>query len=271
MPLLFTFHKPSANFKEWYIRLNTNSLELSAGLKPTPVPEREAATEMEEMEEGDYANEPHSGDANDLYVEAVPAIAAATAEAVEPPPPSAAAVADLLATQPARVLAAALASMVPPDLLPEPNVQIITVPYSHEHVTALSHCLSCPQIGLAAKTVGGAPSIVLLYAPAVDTLKPAAASGAIGVSAPPAPTGILPATVYILDASGAAAAAVAAAGSGSGGGSSDAGVTLLASLRVLLEDPGVAKVVHGCEQVRTGTLGSLLLFRLSLPVSSNHT
>ncbi|GIL53956.1 hypothetical protein Vafri_9493 [Volvox africanus] len=246
MPLLFTMMTSNGNPKAWYIRLNVNSLELSAGLNPTPVTKLEDAAGSAELDEGECFKEPHSGDAYDLH--AMPTIATAPAAEVEPPPPSATAVAEALAMQPARALAAALACMVPPDFLPDPNVQIITMPYSHEHVTALSHCLSCPQIGLAAKRVGGAPSIVLLYAPAVDALKPAAANAVNGsASAPPVPTGILPATVYVLDASGAAAAA--AAGSDSSGGGSDAGVTLLASLRMLLEDPGVAKVVHGCEQL----------------------
>ncbi|GLI68361.1 hypothetical protein VaNZ11_012764 [Volvox africanus] len=248
MPLLFTMMIPSGNPKAWYIRLNVDSLELSAGLNPKLVTQLEDAAESTEGDEGEYLEEPHGGDANDLH--AMPAIAAARAVELEPLPPLAAAVAEVPAMQPARALAAALAPMAPPEFLPDPCVQIITMPYSHEHVTALSHCQSCSQIGLAAKRVGGAPSIVLLYAPAVDTLKPAAASAVNGgASASPVPTGILPATVYVLDASGAAAAAAAATGSGSSGGGSDAGVALLVSLRVLLEDSGVAKVVHGCEQL----------------------
>ncbi|GLC44543.1 hypothetical protein PLESTM_001611500 [Pleodorina starrii] len=266
MPLMFQVDKPSNSTKDWSIRLNINSLELSAGLNPTTPPtERDAA----------------GGGGAAATATARSAAAAAPAESSEdvsgydayeyndynaptavpsPPPPAAAAAAEaeaavsvtaMLSEQPARALAAALAPTIPPDLLPDPKIQIITVPYSAEHVTALSHCLSCPQIGLAAKGVGGVPALVLLYAPAVDSLKPAAAAaaGAAAAAAPaaPPPGGVLPATVYIFDAT--AAAAAAAAPDGSGG---DAGVVLLASLRVLLEEPGVAKVVHGCEQLVPG-------------------
>ncbi|KXZ55729.1 hypothetical protein GPECTOR_2g1279 [Gonium pectorale] len=230
LPKLFQVGKMgSSKFTDWSIRLDINHLEDIAGLARTRAPNVSAAD----------SEDAHTADESFESAEPPPAAATESASeqaqlAVQQQQP-AEEVARLLATQPARALAEALAPTIPPDVLPEPEVHVITVPYSASHVTALAHCLSCPQIGLAAKSVAGSPVLVALYAPRVEALKPAAAAAAAGATGLlPMAAGVLPAAVYIVDAAAA--------------GSAD-GAMLLGSLRGLLEEPGVAKVVHGCEQL----------------------
>ena len=76
----------------------------------------------------------------------------------------------------------------------------------------------------------GRPALVALYAPAA-LAGPGGGGGAAGG---------WPAAVYVLDCVASAA----------GEGPEAVVGSLLGSLRGLLEEPGVAKVVHGCEQVR---------------------
>eukprot|EP00198_Chlamydomonas_reinhardtii_P006574 XP_001695910.1 predicted protein [Chlamydomonas reinhardtii] len=125
--------------------------------------------------------------------------------------------------------------------LPQLFQVVIAAPYSHAHYSALAHCLSVPQVGLGAKCYNGLPVLVMLYAPAVDGLKPAAVAAATACGAATAAMSNalaaargLPATVYIFDAPAAGP---------------QGGLDLMGSLRAVLEEPGVAKVVHGCEQV----------------------
>ncbi len=283
--------KPTRYPNTWLINLKINTLELAAGLTPTRPYDNEAAADAasaaapagpeDAAASGGDAAGWGEAPADEEELEPPPAAAAAAdaaapAAAVMP----AAAVAGVLALQPVLALSAALAPTVPPDVLPDPAVHVISAPYNAVHVTALAHCLSCPQvrrpgprstaifhvlpstrnytqwpsfphllqqdvrlrsllvvqIGVAAKCVEGVPAVIALYASAADSLKPAAAANAAAAAANPAPAAasVLPAAVYVFD--------ITAAGPANGS-------VLLSSLRGLLEDPSIAKVVHGCEQV----------------------
>lgn len=115
-----------------------------------------------------------------------------------------------------------------------PFIRMFSSTYST--VFDLAPFLSLFQIGVAAKCVEGVPAVIALYAAAADSLKPAAAANAAAAAANPAPAAasVLPAAVYVFDITAA--------------GPAHANV-LLSSLKGLLEDPSIAKVVHGCEQV----------------------
>ncbi|KXZ48947.1 hypothetical protein GPECTOR_24g237 [Gonium pectorale] len=118
-------------------------------------------------------------------------------------------------------------------VLPATAVHVTADPYSSDFLAVLQHCLSCPQVGLAVQVCGGRPALVSLYAPSAMSL--VAADGGVGAM----PETLTPA-VYVIDCTPSYGVE----------GSEVILGTLLGSLRGLLEEPGVAKVVHGCEQVR---------------------
>ncbi|GFR52730.1 hypothetical protein Agub_g15267 [Astrephomene gubernaculifera] len=118
-------------------------------------------------------------------------------------------------------------------ILPHTAVHVLADPYSSDFLAVLQHCHACPQIGLAVQVYDGRPALVSLYAPSAMAMAPA--DGAVGGL----PEAWSPA-VYVLDCTASSA----------GEGPEALVAALLANLRSLLEEPGVAKVVHGCEQIR---------------------
>ncbi|GIL90451.1 hypothetical protein Vretifemale_18086, partial [Volvox reticuliferus] len=130
-------------------------------------------------------------------------------------------------------------------------VHILSNPYSPDFLAVMQHCHACAQIGIAVQVYDGRPALVSLYAPSAMAMAGGVDSGASGGGAGGAGDGggggaavaaaeAWPPAVYVLDCT---------ASSASEGPEAMVGV-LLGSLRGLLEEPGVAKVVHGCEQVR---------------------
>ncbi|KXZ41292.1 hypothetical protein GPECTOR_573g616 [Gonium pectorale] len=110
-------------------------------------------------------------------------------------------------------------------------LHVIADPHGPALPAALQHCHAASHIGLSVQSYGRVTYIVTLYAP-----QTAAAGGGGGSEG-----GLtLPAAVYVLDCT--------ACEQMYGGSGPAAVASLLGSLRGLLEAPGVAKVVHGCEQ-----------------------
>ncbi|EFJ43112.1 hypothetical protein VOLCADRAFT_96821 [Volvox carteri f. nagariensis] len=144
--------------------------------------------------------------------------------------------------------------------LEEPDVfSVQSQPHQHQQQELGQYNLS--QIGIAVHGYDGRPALVSLYAPPALSISGGSAataaaaasggsdSGAGGggsAASGAAATEAWPAAVYVLDCTANC----------TGDGPEAIGGVLLTSLRGLLEDPGVAKVVHGCEQVRPLELAS---------------
>ncbi len=146
-----------------------------------------------------------------------------------------------------------------PASLPSPSVLYIADPYSPSFLSLLQHAFACPHIGLSVMSGSGQASLVALYCPASVANPPDADGGALGSSTTNSGTGatVWGATVYLVDVIHGAVAAAAGLGGGGRAGAAAASqvegalAALSQALCGLLEDPGVAKVVHGCAQVRS--------------------
>ncbi|KXZ51032.1 hypothetical protein GPECTOR_14g271 [Gonium pectorale] len=147
-----------------------------------------------------------------------------------------------------------------------PAVSVVWVAEPHSEVAdrMVRHCLAGACVGLAVRTAGGVPAVLSFCAhgggaarsdstgiTVDDPLAAATTSGAAGHGDGAA---AWPPTVYVVDCLAGAEEEAAAAGGGgrggSGGGGGGSGGSLLAAVRAVLEASHVAKVVHGCEQVR---------------------
>ncbi len=135
-------------------------------------------------------------------------------------------------------------------------------PVAATAVTSMvQHVHSCQQVGLAVLTAGAQPAVLAVYAPyavGVIDLGPDAAGGFGGLGARQVHVSFEPA-VYLVDLAGAVTAAAVAAGAGHGGdpvaaATGEAAAALLRTLRGILEDPGICKVVHGVDQVGAALL-----------------
>lgn len=143
-----------------------------------------------------------------------------------------------------------------------PLVPTDNPPVAATAVTSMvQHVHSCQQVGLAVLTAAAQPSVLAVYAPyavGVIDLGLGAAGGFGGDAARQVHVSFEPA-VYLVDLAGAVTAAAGAAGAGHGGdpvaaATGEAAAALLGTLRRILGDPGICKVVHGVDQVRAALL-----------------
>ncbi|KAG2498598.1 hypothetical protein HYH03_003349 [Edaphochlamys debaryana] len=131
-----------------------------------------------------------------------------------------------------------------PELLPPAPVRIVSDPFTPALAAMLQHCRTCTHLGLAVHSYGGAPAVVCVYTPPVAWARVPGAAAAAACDQPGAGAAGGAAAVYVVDLT-------AAEGLHSGGrAGADAARLLLFSVRGLMEDPALCKMVHGREQVR---------------------